>query len=128
VTEHGHAVFPAELACLLIDMNRHEFRRTDVGVTKRLHPELDSWLNHYGVVCDSSHESPTQLALSLSGSPTKLGFDENGRVWFNETVPTCDVFLTLARMLQALSLSDAPLSEVIRKKAGLLKSGTSLPS
>jgi len=37
----------------------------------------------------------------------------DGRVWFGESPPTCDAIVTLAGMLQALSLSDASLGEVI---------------
>ena len=42
--------------------------------------------------------------------------DGAGRYWFAEAYPACDALLTLLHLLQALSRSDTPLSEVVQSQ------------
>jgi phosphomannomutase len=43
----------------------------------------------------------------------RFGADDSGRYWFAEGYPTCDALLTLVHLLQYLSRSDRPFSEVV---------------
>jgi phosphomannomutase len=50
------------------------------------------------------------VAMQRDGVP--FAADGTGRYWFAEAYPTCDALLTLVHLLQALSRSDTPFSEV----------------
>jgi len=43
-----------------------------------------------------------------------FGGGTSGRMWFGESYPACDAVLSIARVLGALSRSDAPFSEVVQ--------------
>jgi phosphomannomutase len=58
-----------------------------------------------GVLAAVSIEMRTTSALVAGG--------DSGRVWFADPYPNCDAVLTLAKVLQALSRSDAPFSSVV---------------
>lgn len=55
-----------------------------------------------------------ELARAVSAEHAVLGAGGDQRCWFDEDYPACDAVLTLAAVLQAMSWSDAPLSEVAR--------------
>lgn len=55
---------------------------------------------------------PAELARSVHAEHAVIGSGNDHRCWFDEDYPACDAVLTLAAVLQALSWSDAPLSEV----------------
>ncbi|MBI3863834.1 MAG: hypothetical protein HY290_18245 [Planctomycetia bacterium] len=54
-----------------------------------------------------------QVRVALNGNNADFGADGLGRYWFAEPRPACDALLTLVRLLQALSRSDVPFSEVV---------------
>jgi hypothetical protein len=58
---------------------------------------------------ETSRERVTQ---ATHAHRARLAADGRGRYWFWEGISTCDALLTLVRLLQALSQSDAPLSQV----------------
>ena len=60
-------------------------------------------------VARPTRESVTQAMLESRGD---FGTDGRGRYWFSESRPVCDGILTLAKLLRALSHSDALFSEV----------------
>jgi phosphomannomutase len=53
-----------------------------------------------------------QITVAMKQRPMAFADDGAGRYWFAEAYPACDALLTLVHLLQALSRSDAPLSEV----------------
>lgn len=59
---------------------------------------------------------PTRESMTLAMHHHQSSFaaDGAGRYWFAEAYPTCDALLTLVYVLQALSRSDTPFSEVMR--------------
>lgn len=59
-------------------------------------------------------ESAGSLAQSLQQHSAVMGITTDARCWWREACPTADAILTVARVLQALSRSDAPLS--VREK------------
>ena len=48
-----------------------------------------------------------------------FGGGASGRFWFSESFPTCDAILALAKVLELLSQSDAPFSEVVANRQRL---------
>lgn len=52
------------------------------------------------------------LTRALRQSNIVLAADAAGRCWFRDHSPPCDALLTLARLLQSLSLTDAPASSL----------------
>ena len=115
VTERGRLVTPGELARLLIDFERHEHHNLKVVATDALAGELSAWLLRLGAEAVTSEESAASVTTALTKSESRLGLMNDGRVWFGESHPTCDALVTLARVLQALSLSDASFGEVVSR-------------
>ncbi len=61
-------------------------------------------------------ETVGSLGQAMRGSGAVLGVTSNDTVWWRESCPTADAILTLARVLQALSRSDAAFSAVLPKR------------
>ena len=114
VTERGRLVTSGELARVLIDFERREQRDLKVVVDRSLSDELTGWLTPRRIEYGQSESTAAAVVETLAKSDSRLGLLGDGRVWFRETHATCDAILTLARTLQALSLSDASFSEVVR--------------
>lgn len=52
------------------------------------------------------------MSQAMQVHQARLGLDSRGAFWFDESGPTSDALLTVARILQWLSSSDAPLSQL----------------
>lgn len=113
VTERGKLVTTGELARILINFERHEHHRLKIVLTEALTTELSAWLLPLGVEAVTSKKSAASVTTSLVENGARLGAMNDGRVWFGEAYPTCDAIVTLARVLKALSLSDATFGEVV---------------
>lgn len=72
------------------------------------------------VLLDEADAGATLASASLAMRATSalLAGGESGRVWLSDAYPSCDAVLTLAKVLQALSRSDAPFSSVVSAVAG----------
>ncbi len=114
VTERGRLVTSGELARVLIDFERREQRDLKVVVDRSLSDELTGWLTPRRIEYGQSESTAAAVVETLAKSDSRLGLLGDGRIWFRDTQATCDAILTLARTLQALSLSDASFSEVVR--------------
>ncbi len=53
-----------------------------------------------------------EVTATMRQEQLTFAVDGAGRYWFAEAYPACDALLTLVHLLQALSRSDTPLSEV----------------
>lgn len=60
-----------------------------------------------------SEPNREHITLALRRENAIFGADGHGRYWFAESHVACDALLTLVHLLQALSRSDTPFSEVI---------------
>lgn len=58
------------------------------------------------------------VVLAMRQHQARFAADGTGRYWFAEAYPACDALLTLVHMLQSLSRSDEPFSEVVAKSGG----------
>jgi phosphomannomutase len=65
---------------------------------------------------DASERRSTREAVTLAMQQNRLPFagDGTGRYWFAEAYRACDALLTLVHLLQSLSRSDTPFSEIAR--------------
>jgi phosphomannomutase len=59
--------------------------------------------------------SRSSVALAMREADASFAGGDSGRYWFRESMPTCDAVLTLAKLLQALSRSDAEMSLVLSR-------------
>lgn len=85
-----------------------------ISVISSLFDELQAcWKNGQFV---SAGETVGSLGQSMRSSGAVLGMTGTDTYWWRESCPTADAILTLARVLQALSRSDAPFSTVLPKR------------
>lgn len=77
-----------------------------------LRPMLEAWK---GRVIPSG-TTLTAVSQAMRRHDAQLAGGDSGRFWFRESFPTCDAVLTLAKVLQALSRSDAEFSVVAGAK------------
>jgi phosphomannomutase len=73
---------------------------------------LGAGFEHRGAASIDGGSSLAEMFRAMQSSGAIFGGGESGRYWFGESVPTCDAVLTTAKLLQALSRSDAAFSEV----------------
>ena len=85
-------------------------RTAEIAVDETVPPAEITRLSRNGwrVAAAAGHRE--SLPRTLRQSSTVLAADSAGRCWFRDHSPPCDALLTLARLLQSLSLTDAPAS------------------
>ncbi len=113
ISERGRLISVPELARLLINFERREHRDIKVSLTEPLSDELAQWLTRRGIEAFTAGNCASDLTTALTTYEARMGFSGDGRVWFADGHPVCDAIITLARVLQALSLSDASFDEAI---------------
>lgn len=113
VTDQGGFVTPADLVRLLVLRELHEHSQARVFVEQSLQSAIAPALAGLGRDCHLQTVDSSRLPSVLRETGCGLGLDCQGRTWLGGERPACDAIMTLARVLQALSLSDAPLSEVL---------------
>jgi len=117
VTDSGELVTIPDLTRLLVLLELHEHRSTRLIADERLYPDLTGWQQVVGSAIQLEPTAAPQIPTALIDHNASLGVTADNRVWFGGTYPACNAIMTLARVLQALSLSDAPMSEVLRRSA-----------
>jgi phosphomannomutase len=65
-----------------------------------------------GIDVASGGETLEAMSKAMHEHQARLGLDHRGAFWFDESGPTSDALLSVARMLQWLSSSDIPLSRI----------------
>lgn len=113
VTDRGELVSPADLARLLVLFELHEHRAARVVIDDTLFPQLADLPMLDRHACQRERSPANELPAALMQLNAGLGFSADHRVWFGGAYPACNAILTLARVLQALSLSDASMSDVL---------------
>ena len=112
VDERGTLIAASTVSLLAIDVLLREQPQASVAVQSRVLDRLQPMIAARHGDCFDAGTTAQQMAVAMRTCDAVCGGGENGRLWFRETAPTCDAVLTLARILQALSLSDAPFSQV----------------
>ena len=115
VTDRGRLVTPREIARILLEFGQRENHAAKFVVDSSLFGEATTWLQGREATAINGGKTAEQLVRLLVEHEAMLGVFSDGRVWFNDNYPACDALLILASMLQALSLSDAPFSEVVAR-------------
>ncbi len=117
--ERGRAVLPERLLLLLA---RHRCRDhggivvLDSGVSRRVVDALRS----QGIDVLGAVSGRAELERAVRGDGVVLGGDAGGRLWHCEIGPPLpDALVSLALLLEVLSVSDRPLSEVLDLAAPL---------
>jgi len=97
--EMGRVVAPAHVAAVLVSVADDPAR-----IAPREVPDFQ---------CGGAGQ-PTRedIMLRMQRDGVRFACDGMGRYWFAEAYPACDALLTLVHLLQALSRSDTPFSEV----------------
>jgi|GEM_PF-343894 len=113
VTDQGEPVSICDLARLLVTCELHEHREIRIALDESLRPE-SQWLNTVATTCQVDQVTAIDLPATILQHKSNFGITADHRVWFGGDYPACDAILTLARVLQALSLTDVPMSEIIR--------------
>lgn len=119
ITENGRLISPVQLAQLLITLELRECRSARVVVDPALSASLETWVAGRSGAVELIAKNSSQLAQTMMHQDAALGFTSGHRTWFRSPHPICDSILVLARVLQALSLSDAPMSEVLARAASV---------
>lgn len=117
VTDTGQLVTIPNLTRLLVLLELHEHRAARLVADERLSSELSGWRQVVGSAIQLEATPATQIPTALIDHNASLGITADNRVWFGGSYPACNAIMTLARILQALSLSDAPMSEVLQRSA-----------
>lgn len=115
VTDRGRLVSIGELARLLTLFELHEHRQARILLEDSLPAEIATSLAAINPACQVERCDIAALPASLLEFNAHLGVTADHRVWFGGDYPACNAIQTLARVLQALSLSDAPMSELLQR-------------
>lgn len=116
VTERGRLVTLGEVARVLIELERKEHHHTRIVSAASLAGELTEWGRPLGLEVVSGGTTAEAVSIAVSADKARIGLMDDGRIWFGESHPECDALITLARLLQALSLSDASFEEVLARQ------------
>lgn len=115
VTDRGRLVTPKEVARLVIEVAQREQHDAQFVVATSFLADAQRWLSGRDATVADGGESATSLVSKLVERDAVLAISGDGRIWFRHAYPACDAVLVLAQVLQVLSLSDAPFSEVITR-------------
>ena len=115
VTDSGRLVSSKEVARLLIEIAQRENHQARFVVASSLMGDVTQWLSGRDATAIDGGETAANLVRLLVESDAVLALSSDGRVWFRQNKIACDAILALAKILQALSLSDAPFTEVVAR-------------
>ena len=113
IDERGKPVPLTAAVRVLADFVLGESPQQTVIAAEPLADSLQMSIVRHGGTLLPLTPSAARFSSSIEQHQAVFAADEQGRCWFFEAYPTCDAVLTLAKMLQALSRSDARFSDVI---------------
>lgn len=109
--ERGLRIDSIRLSAFLANVIRSEQPHAKIVVEN---PAAESFSTLTGMTeLIGGGESPGRISLAMRKSNARFGGGNSDRYWFRESFPACDAILTLARVLQGLSRSDAPFSVAV---------------
>ncbi len=111
--ERGELVPARRLTLLLAETVLTEARHSHIVVEESAFKELLRPVDRRDGFCATAAPTLWGMAQAMRASNAEFGGGDRGSYWFRETFPTCDAVLTLAKLLQALSRSDAEFSVVL---------------
>lgn len=112
VDEEGRLVAPRRISHLMCEAVLAEHSGGTVAVERPAYEEIRTVVEDFGGRCVAAEPVQTDMARTLQAQRAVLGVGDSGRYWFGEAFPSSDAILTLARVLESLSKSDALFSHV----------------
>lgn len=113
--ERGELVSARQITLLLADVILAEARNSHLVIEQSAAQALLRPIDRRDGFVAMSDACRSSIALGMRQADAVFAGGDSGRYWFRESIPTCDAVLTLARLLQGLSRSDAELSEVVAR-------------
>lgn len=111
VDERGQIISTLSLGAFLAAGMLVEHPQSPVVISDELLPLAESSIR--GTLMPGGLTAGS-LNAALRESGAQLGIEATGRYWFKENFPTADAIITLARVLQGLSRSDAAFSTLLK--------------
>ncbi len=111
--ERGELVPNRRLTLLLAETILAEARHSHIVLEAEVSQELLRPIDRRDGFCAMAAATPWNISHAMREANAVFAGGDSGRYWFQESMPTCDAVLTLAKLLQALSRSDAEMSAVI---------------
>ena len=109
--ERGQRIESVRLSAFLANVIRSEQPHSKIVVEN---PAAESFAQLTGMTeLIGGGESLGRISLAMRKSGARFAGGNSDRYWFRESCPACDAILTLARVLQGLSRSDAPFSVAV---------------
>ncbi|MGE3316431.1 MAG: hypothetical protein AB7O26_15045 [Planctomycetaceae bacterium] len=113
--EHGRFLPAVQISRLVLRVVLAAQPGGTIAVESAALPELGPIVESAGGLCVEGGSRREEMSRTIAEKRAALGCGSSGRLWFGETFPACDAILTMARVLEALSQSDAPFSDVLLK-------------
>ena len=113
--ERGTLIRARAITRVLADFVLQESRGASIVVEESAAAALRPAIEAAGGRSAACGARLSHMAQALRAREGQLGGGDSGRYWFREAFATCDAVLTIAKVLQALSRSDADFSEVVRR-------------
>jgi len=110
--ERGEIIAAETMSTVLAEMLLKEHTQETVYLPKQILDSLPARLLHLEKSSLPSGETMAEMSAGMRKHRSVFGSDGAGRYWFRESFPACDAVLTLAKVLQRLSQSDAACSQV----------------
>ncbi len=111
--ERGELVPARRLTLLLAETILAEARQSHIVLEADAAQELTRPIDRRDGICAVADATAWNVSTVMRDVNAVFAGGDSGRYWFLESIPTCDAVLTLAKLLQALSRSDAEMSAVI---------------
>lgn len=110
--EKGEIVSPLEVTRILANVVGRGMRNAAVVLDTAMRGELQPSLEADGIGCHDGGRTHAGMWRMMNRESAETGAGPAGFYWFREGEPVCDAVVTLAKVLQALSCSDAAFSRV----------------
>lgn len=113
--ERGDLVPPRQITLLLAEIVLAEARHSRIVLEQSAAAALLRPIDRRDGFVAMSDANRWSIATAMREADAVFAGGDSGRYWFREAIPTCDAVLTLAKLLQALSRSDAEFSQVLAR-------------
>lgn len=110
--EQGRLIQPEDLLCLIAELLLNEQPHGAVVIDNAPREHLQPRISARGARCWLGGWTQAEQWQALRQDAAVCGGGASGRIWLRDTYPATDAILTLAKLLQLLSLDDAPLSQI----------------
>jgi phosphomannomutase len=111
--EEGALIPATEITSLLAEFMLTDYSEGTIVVENNAWAALTPGIQAAGGICRDGGTSHQSMSCTLQEHAAIFGGGDSSRYWFQESFPTCDAILSLAKVLALLSRSDTPFSELV---------------